>query len=102
MGHFALLTTQKCRHHTKLSTTAASLVLLGLVAVSTSTDCRTRDYQGIGYRYSPPDDWGNILPWNSLDILEVQVGGNETVTENFQVVVPAVSSAPLAVGARLK
>jgi hypothetical protein len=42
MGHFALLTTQKCRHHTKLSTTAASLDPLGFVAVCASTDCRTR------------------------------------------------------------
>ena len=59
-------------------------------------------YKGTGYRYSPPGKWGNIEHHDALDILEVQVGANTTVTETFQVVVPAVSNAPLCVGARLK
>lgn len=58
-------------------------------------------YNGIGYRYSPANAWGNIPGWYGLDILEVQVGSYATVSESFQVVVPAVSSSPLAIGARL-
>ncbi|WP_028562576.1 hypothetical protein [Paenibacillus pinihumi] len=58
-------------------------------------------YNGIGYRYSPTNEWGNISGWYGLDILKVGVNGNSTVSESFQVVVPAVSSAPLAIGARI-
>ncbi|MGG0824246.1 hypothetical protein ABE099_15385 [Paenibacillus turicensis] len=59
-------------------------------------------YKGIGYRYSPYNQWGNVPGWYGLDILELEVGGSSTVSESFQVVVPAVSSTPLAIGARIK
>jgi len=42
MGHFAALTPEICRHHTKLSITAEFLVLTGIAAVCASTDCRSR------------------------------------------------------------
>ncbi|TXK74470.1 hypothetical protein [Paenibacillus sp. N3.4] len=58
-------------------------------------------YQGVGYRYSPSGQWGDVAGWSSLDILEVTVGAWATQSESFQVVVPAVSSTPLAIGARL-
>ncbi|MEC0208640.1 hypothetical protein P4H70_06715 [Paenibacillus ehimensis] len=57
-------------------------------------------YQGGGYKLNN-GGWGNIEHHHILDILEQYVGAHSTETVSFQMVVPAVSSTPLVVGARL-
>ena len=77
MGHFAALTPEICRHHTKLSTTAEFLVLTGIAAVCASTDCRSRvngslilllfGYLGVTHRTNNEPSLFEIMMENGLD-----------------------------------
>ena len=58
-------------------------------------------YNNGRFRFGARGTWGHIPAFQAIDIIEVNINRNVTMTVPFQIVVPAVASTPYVIGARL-